>query len=215
MSIDLHLHSRYSDGTDEPADIVDMAVEAGLTTMALTDHDIFDGTEIARRAAEGRIRFIPGVELSVEWDGPGLHLLAWWVDAGSPLDHGLVEVRESRGTRNLEIIAALNDLGYPITLEQVMRISGKGVVGRPHIAAALIEIGAVETASEAFANLLALGQPGYRGRKRLTLELALDLVRQSGGVTAVAHPHTVADDADGFAAAFGRFAEAGVTGVEC
>lgn len=215
MSVDLHLHSRYSDGTVEPAGLVEMAIAVGLTAVALTDHDTFEGIEEARTAAAGRIRFVPGVELSVDWSGPGLHLLAWWVEPGSPLDVELEEVRQSRAERNLAMIAALNELGHPVTLDQVMRISEKGVVGRPHLAQALLELGVVETEGQAFAEYLGSGRPAYRSRKRLALERAVELVRISGGVTTVAHPHTVADNADEFAAAFDTFAALGVTGVEC
>lgn len=215
MSVDLHLHSRYSDGSVEPAGLMEMAIAAGLTAVALTDHDCFEGIEEARAAAAGKIRFIPGVELSVDWAGSGLHLLAWWVEPGSQLDLELDEVRQSRAERNLAMIAALNELGHPVTLEQVMRISEKGVVGRPHLAQALLELGVVETEGQAFAEYLASGKPAYRSRKRLSLEAAVELVRISGGVTAVAHPHTVASSADGFSAAFARFADLGVTGVEC
>ena len=215
MSVDLHLHSRYSDGSVEPAGLVEMAIAAGLTAVALTDHDCFEGIVEARAAAAGKIRFIPGVELSVDWAGSGLHLLAWWVEPGSPLDLELEEVRQSRAERNLAMIAALNELGHPVTLEQVMRISEKGVVGRPHLAQALLELGVVETEGQAFAEYLASGKPAYRSRKRLSLQRAVELVRTSGGVTAVAHPHTVADNADEFATAFDKFAALGVTGVEC
>lgn len=215
MSVDLHLHSTYSDGTLEPAELVDRAVAAGLTTMALTDHDGFEGIAQARAHAAGRIGFIPGVELSIDWDGPGLHMLAWWVEPGSLLDMGLVDVRESRERRNAEIIAALNEMGYPLNAERVAAISEKGVVGRPHIAVALVELGVVTSVGEAFDRFLSSGKPAYRSRLRLTAERAVALVRESGGVTAVAHPHTVADNADGFADAFRRFAELGIDGVEC
>jgi len=215
VSVDLHLHSVYSDGTDEPAVVVEMAVAAGLTTIALTDHDGFEGIAQARISAEGRIGLIPGVELSVDWDGPPMHLLGWWVDAGSRLDRELEEIRESRRSRNVEIIAALNEMGHPITVEEVERISIKGVVGRPHIARALVDHGVVTTNTEAFDRFLGNGRPAYRGRKRLTVERAVELVAESGGVTAVAHPHTIADGADGYTAAFRRFADLGIVGVEC
>ena len=215
MTVDLHLHSTYSDGTFEPRELVDRAVAAGLRTVGLTDHDGFEGIAEARAVAAGRIGFIPGVELSIDWDGPGLHMLAWWVDEGSRLDEELVAIRESRHQRNFEIIAALNQMGYPVTVEQVERISEKGVIGRPHIARALMEHGAVATVAEAFDQLIGSGKPAYRERTRLTIERAVSLVRESGGVTAIAHPHTAADDALGFEAAFRRFAELGVDGVEC
>ena len=144
-----------------------------------------------------------------------MHLLAWWVDDGSPLDRGSEAIRSGRELRNIEIIAALNEMGHPITVDQVQRISEKGVIGRPHIARALMEIGAVASVAEAFDRYLGSGQPAYRPRMRLTVERAVELIAESGGVAAVAHPHTIANDADGFTAAFQRFAELGITGVEC
>ncbi len=209
------MHSVYSDGTDEPAVLVEMAVAEGLSTMALTDHDGFEGIEQARTTAAGRIGFIPGVELSLEWGGLGMHLLAWWVDNGSPLDLELEAIRSGRDLRNIEIIAALNEMGHPITVDQVQRISEKGVIGRPHIARALMEVGAVASVAEAFDRFLGSGQPAYRPRLRLTPERAIELIEQSGGVSSVAHPHTVADQEAGFIAAFREFAELGITGVEC
>lgn len=215
MAVDLHLHSIYSDGTYEPAVIVEMAVARGLSAIALTDHDGFEGIDEARQAAEGRIDFIPGVELSIEWQGRGVHLLGYWIDAGSRLDAELAAIRTSREERNLQIIEALNELGYPITVEEVQAISGPGVIGRPHIAEALMNHGVVDAVSEAFDRFLTRGRPAYRDRLRLTMEHAVELIHEGGGLASIAHPHTIADESDDFRSAVGQLAGLGVDGVEC
>lgn len=216
MAVDLHTHSTYSDGTVSPTAVIDQAVAAGLSTIALTDHDGFEGLDEAAVAAEGRIGFIPGVELSVDWQGRAMHLLAYWIEDGAgPLQHALVEIRESRATRNVEIVDALQEMGIPITLEEVLEESGHGVVGRPHIAAVLCRHGAAADIRDAFDRYLGTGRPAYRPRKRLLAEDAVALARESGGVTSVAHPHTVADSAERYRAAFEAAAALGVDGIEC
>jgi predicted metal-dependent phosphoesterase TrpH len=216
MAVDLHTHSSYSDGSDHPADIVEGAVAAGLTALSLSDHDTFEGIAEAESAANGRIAFVPGVELSVDWQGRAMHLLAYWAGPDpSPLGDGLQVVRDSRVTRNVEIVEALRSMGVPIELDDVLAEAGHGVVGRPHIAAVLMRMGVVESVADAFDRYLANGRPAYRPRRRLTVADAVRLAGESGGVTVVAHPHTVADDADDFRSTFGEIAALGIDGVEC
>jgi len=216
MAVDLHTHSTYSDGTVSPSSVVEQAVAAGLTVVALTDHDGFEGLAEAARTADGRIGFVPGVELSVDWEGRAMHLLAYWVEDGSgPLQDALAEVRDSRRTRNIEIVDALRAMGIDITLGEVLEESGPGVVGRPHIAEVLRRHGVVETIAEAFDVYLASGRPAYRPRLRLTAPQAVTLARASGGVTSVAHPHTVAASAAEYRSVLEGVTALGVDGIEC
>lgn len=215
MPIDLHVHSLYSDGTHPPARLVDAAVAVGLSAMALTDHDLFDGIPEAEAAAAGRLELVPGIELSVAWGDRKMHLLGLWVGPGSPLDENLSEVRMFRSMRNVAMIEALAAMGYPITVDEVATRAEKGVIGRPHMADVLVEKGLFSTNAEAFEALLGEGGPAYRDRERWSVGRAVELIAGSGGVAVAAHPHTVADDADGFRSAFAAFAEAGIVGVEC
>jgi predicted metal-dependent phosphoesterase TrpH len=145
-----------------------------------------------------------------------MHLLAYWIEPRSgPLQDRLAALRAGRNRRNSEIVAALNDMGIAITLDEVELESGGGSVGRPHIAAVLVARRVVTSVPEAFDRYLARGRPAYRDRPRLGAAEAAHLTRASGGVAVVAHPHTVADDRDHFREAFGRFAELGIAGVEC
>jgi hypothetical protein len=215
VPIDLHLHSHISDGTDPPARLVELAHSTGLTAMALTDHDTLEGIPEAASAAEGRLELIAGIELSVQWGDRGMHLLGYWIPDGGAVDGLLAWVQEGRIVRNLEILEALDRMGISISVEELAEESGPGVTGRPHFAAILVRRGVVDTPSEAFDQYLGFGRPAYRPRRRLRAAQAIEAIHADGGVAAVAHPHTVADDSDGFRAAFRAFADLDMDGVEC
>ncbi|HSG80160.1 MAG TPA: PHP domain-containing protein [Acidimicrobiia bacterium] len=216
MAIDLHLHSNRSDGTDPPERIVELAVAARLDAIALTDHDTLEGIEEARAAAAGRIRLVPGVELSVEWPTGAMHLLGYWTEPGTgPVEERLAELRQDRNRRNAEILGALRGLGIDITVDEIVAEAGGSSVGRPHIAAVLLRKGEVASIAEAFDRYLARGRPAYRPRLRLEAAVATGLIHEAGGVASVAHPHTVATSAAEFGRAFEAFADAGIDGVEC
>lgn len=215
MAVDLHTHSTFSDGSDDPSTLVRLALGIGLTALALTDHDTLDGVEEARAAAASTpLAVVPGVELSVDWEPGPTHLLAYWVEPGAgPLADRLADIQEGRARRNREILAALAGLGINLAADD-LRPTG-GLVGRPHIAAALVRGGYVATLQDAFALYLARGRPAYRPRVRLTAAEAVGLTRRSGGVAVLAHPHTLAASADDYAAAFSAFARLGGGGIEC
>jgi predicted metal-dependent phosphoesterase TrpH len=215
VAVDLHTHSTFSDGSDDPATLVRLARAAGLTALALTDHDTLGGIGEARAAAAGtRLDLIPGVELSVDWEPGPAHLLAYFVEPGpGPLADRLVELQEGRARRNREILGALTTLGMPLCPDDLRPTPG--LVGRPHIAAALVRAGHVATLQDAFDLYLAGGRPAYRPRPRLTAAEAVRLTRRSGGVAVLAHPHTVAAAAADYADALVAFAALGGGGIEC
>lgn len=217
MAVDLHTHSRFSDGSDTPTAIAAAAAGAGLTAFALTDHDILEGVEeAASAAAAAGIGFLPGVELSVEWDTGPMHLLAYGIGPGpGPLQDRLTALREGRQNRNHEILEALRTLGIEIDDGELARESGTGATGRPHIAQILVRKGIVDSVAEAFDLYLARGRPAYRERVRLGAEEAVRLTVEGGGAAVVAHPHTVADRAGEFSEAFAAFARIGIAGIEC
>ena len=216
MAVDLHLHSTFSDGSDEPEDLVAAAHRVGLTAIALTDHDNLGGIERATAAAdEAGISLIPGTELSVDWDSGAMHLLVYFLEPGpGPLQDELVSIQEGREERNREMIDQLNRVGIEITDADVIERSGEGVTGRPHFAAVLVAKGHAESISDAFDRYLARGRPGYVPRRRLTAHAAIELAKLSGCVTSVAHPHTLGVGADEYAAAFTSLAGMGLDGIE-
>ena len=216
MAVDLHVHSSASDGTDAPEVVVAKAAALGLTALALTDHDTLSGIHEAREAAARYpVELIPGVELSVDHAGVKIHMLAYFLEpTPGPLQDRLEELRTGRTIRNHRIVERLNELGYPITMEDVLRQAAGDAVGRPHIADALVEAGAIGDRSEAFIGLLGDGGSAYVERDRLTAVDAITLTRESGGVTSIAHPLTINTDAATLRSIFEGLHEAGLTGIE-
>ncbi|MEE1804393.1 PHP domain-containing protein [Streptomyces sp. JV176] len=219
MRIDLHTHSSASDGTDTPAELVRNAVAAGLDVVALTDHDSTRGHAEAIAALPGLDRpltLVTGAELSCRLDGVGLHMLAYLFDPDEPAFLRERElVRDDRVPRARAMVAKLQELGVPITWEQVERIAGDASLGRPHIATALVELGVVETVSDAFTpQWLANGGRAYAEKHELDPFTAIRLVKAAGGVTVFAHPQAVKRGEVVPESAVARLAAAGLDGVE-
>jgi 3',5'-nucleoside bisphosphate phosphatase len=191
MRIDLHTHSSISDGTDEPAELVRRARDAGLDIVALTDHDTFDGLDQA--VAEGErlgIEVFRGMELSCSRHGNSVHLLAYGADPTHPmLAEELRAVRGGRRGRLAGVLTKLADLGVPVSEAEVLaQVGDSPSVGRPHIADALIEAGHVYDRKEAFDRFLGDSGPAHVSRYAIDLERGIDLVHAAGGVAVIAHP---------------------------
>jgi len=194
MRADLHVHSSASDGTDPPAEVMRRAARAGLDVVALTDHDTVAGHAEARAAA-GLVTLLPGMELSCRLDGRSLHMLAYLFDADQPeLAAELARIRDDRVLRARAMVDKLAGLGVDVSWEQVAAIAGQAVVGRPHIARAMADSGAIASPREAFTrDWIADGGRAYVGRYALDPVRAIGLVRAAGGVTALAHPRAGRD----------------------
>lgn len=189
--VDLHCHSTASDGTLPPAEVVRLARRAGLSAMALTDHDTVAGIPEAQAEARALgIDFLPGIEISAEYPHPGtMHILGYGVDPASPdLQNLTRQLIEGRDNRNPKIIARLRELGVAITMQEVEREAGGKVIGRPHIAAILLRKGYVSSVKHAFDKFLAPGGLAYFDKERLTPRQALEMIRASGGLPVLAHP---------------------------
>ena len=218
MPIDLHTHSTASDGSLTPTELIELAATIRLDSVALTDHDTLEGTDEAAVAADRvGIELIPGVELSLDWDRGGMHLLVLWLVPGrGPLQDRLAELQVARNSRNARVVDRLNELGLEITLEEVETEAGTGSVGRPHIAAVMVRRGHVPDIRSAFDEYLGSGRPAYMSRDRLGPEEAIGLARQSGGVPILAHAHTMGlDNQAEVEAMMRRLAAAGLVGIEC
>lgn len=193
--IDLHTHTVYSDGTETPADLVQLASEVGLNILGITDHDSVRGLAEATTAAQATgLTLVPGVELSSSIEGHELHLLGYFVDVtNQPFLAQLAELASRREQRAQRMVERLNDAGIDVTFEQVRAHAGTGSIGRPHIAGALIERGDVKTVSEAFDRFLGKGRAGFVPRATFPPEDAVRLVLDAGGVPVLAHPLTTGD----------------------
>ncbi|CAM5641954.1 PHP domain-containing protein OS=Streptomyces alboniger OX=132473 GN=CP975_23400 PE=4 SV=1 [Streptomyces alboniger] len=216
MRVDLHTHSTASDGTDSPAELVRNAAAAGLDVVALTDHDTTRGYAEAIAAVPEGLTLVTGAELSCRIDGVSMHMLAFLFDPEEPALLAERElVRDDRVPRARGMVAKLNELGVPVTWEQVARIAGDGSVGRPHVATALVELGVVPTVSDAFTEeWLADGGRAHVAKHETDPFEAIRLVKSAGGVTVFAHPaaakrgRTVPDSA------IAEMAAAGLDGIE-
>ena len=187
--IDLHTHTTASDGTTSPEELVQAAADAGLDTIALTDHDTTDGWSRAAAAVPEGLRLVRGAELSCSREGISLHLLAYLFDPSyQPLADRMHELRESRVRRAEQMVRMLVADGIPVTWEQVRDLAD-GTVGRPHVAQALVESGVVATVAEAFTPDW-IGSRGRYWGSRLEVDVVemIGLVRDAGGISVFAHP---------------------------
>lgn len=190
MLADLHVHTTASDGVHSPSTVVSMAAETGLAALAIADHDTLGGVgEAVEAGYRYGLEVLPAIELGAELGGREIHVLGYLVDLqdlefSSQLDF----FRRSRRQRVVKIVEKLRMLGFPITYERVLEIAGGGSVGRPHIARALVEAGAVKSRDEAFNLYLGNGKPAYEPRFKLSPPEAVRMIRRAGGVAVFAHP---------------------------
>ncbi|MBN2451489.1 MAG: PHP domain-containing protein, partial [Lentisphaeria bacterium] len=191
--LDLHCHSTCSDGALSPADLVARADAIGLTALALTDHDTVDGIEAFLAAGtQARTETIPGVEVACMGERSRiLHIVGLWMDVHDPaLTALLARVRRDRLDRNRDMVARLRALGCQIELADVVAAAGGAVVGRPHIARALVNSGSCRSIADAFGLYLGRGKPGYVLRVLPSVEEALGVLDRAGAVTVWAHALT-------------------------
>lgn len=188
--IDLHSHTTASDGENGPLELVHRAREAGVTTLAVTDHDTVVG--IAEAEAAGRrlsVRIVPGIELSAFVGAREVHVLGHFID---PRNVRLVEVsallRVKRRERIVVMVERLAGLGVAVSVERVEALSGGENLGRPHLARALVEAGCAADVADAFRRYLGPGRPAFVERYKLAIEEAIGLVRAAGGTATLAHP---------------------------
>ena len=193
MRIDLHTHSSVSDGTETPAQLLATARQAGLDVVALTDHDTTDGWAEAERTRPSELTVVPGMELSCRWfpeDQPpiSVHLLAYLFDPGSEaLSAERARLRAERLHRGERIVQKLVADGYPLVWEEIAAGCRGGVVGRPHVARALVAAAVVASVDEAFATLLNHRSPYYVAKVDTEVLDGIRMVRAAGGVPVFAH----------------------------
>lgn len=216
MRIDLHSHSNASDGTEPPAEVVRRGREAGLDVLALTDHDGVDGLSAAGAALPAGLTLVPGMELSCRRDGMSVHMLAYLFDANEPeLAAECVRIRHAREQRGRQMVQRLIELGVPVSWEQVTALAGDGVVGRPHIARAMVTAGVIDDPAQAFtAEWIAPGGRAYVSRYAPDPVLAVMLVTAAGGAAVLAHPKAVKRGRTISDEWIAELAEAGLFGIE-
>ncbi|MBI5415189.1 MAG: PHP domain-containing protein [Candidatus Omnitrophica bacterium] len=211
-SADLHIHTHYSDGTMSPQEVVRDALHGGLNCIAITDHDTVDGISAAIEAARGHdLEVLPGIELSTEINGKDIHMLGYlfnWQDAS--LIEQLQKMQNARAERMKKMIQKLEALGIrDISFEEINGSAKAKALGRPHLAAALVEKRIVGSVKAAFDKFLAEGAPAYVPKFKQTPGEAIRLIRGLGGIAVLAHP--MLTNVDEFIPAL---VEAGLGGLE-
>lgn len=189
-SIDLHIHTNYSDGSYSPEKVVKRAAELGLEAIAITDHDEIGGLEPAMAwGKELGVEVISGVELSTHGDGRDVHILGYLFDYRTEAVQTYIRhFQKERYRRARKIVERLKKIGISISFDLVLHISGEGSIGRPHIASALLEEGYVFSMEEAFRKYLADGKPAYVPKLKIAPSEAMKIINHAGGLTFIAHP---------------------------
>ncbi len=213
--IDLHTHSIVSDGQHRPAELVDLAAKAGLSAMALTDHDTMEGLEEALEAGRTHnIEVIPGCELAVVDGRRQLHILALWLRSPAlTLQKALTALRASRHERNRIIVEKLRQNGVNIEYDEVLS-RAQGAVGRPHIAQILLERGVVRTSDEAFKKYLGRQGRAFAAKQELSMDAALALLKAEGATVMLAHPYLLGENGKAMEELVRRYHDMGVDGLE-
>jgi predicted metal-dependent phosphoesterase TrpH len=229
MMIDLHAHTTVSDGGDSPSELVEKAARAGLAAIAVTDHDNDTGCNEAVEAGERLgIEVVRGVEISCDVEDladrgyspsqrPTMHLLGYFIPAGdNPLSGGLADLQYHRANRNRLIVERLNELGVPLTFEEIENEAGGpgAQIGRPHFAAVMVRHGAVPDYQTAFDDYLAKGAKAYISRKLYRPVDAVALMVSAGVVPVFAHPFTLNLDSSELERFTDELVEAGLRGIE-
>ncbi|MFC2011469.1 PHP domain-containing protein [Chloroflexota bacterium] len=192
--VDLHTHSTASDGRESPSEVIRKSAKAGLTVIALTDHDTVDGIVPALETGKTfpQLKVIPGVEISTYVPDGEVHVLGYFIDYTNPeLQTSLKRMSHSRQGRAQGMIAKLRDLGLPIEWERVKEIAGGGSIGRPHLAQAMLEKGYIASFKEAFTKYIGGDGPAYVERDKMTPVEAVELILKTGGLPVLAHPLTI------------------------
>lgn len=188
--VDLHIHTRHSDGANTVKEILNIAKEKGLSAISITDHDTLGAYPFA--LDEGKklgIEVITGIELSCELKGKDIHILGYFIDhTNEKLNKVLEKMREARLQRAEKIVSNLNKQGLDLRFETVLRFAGEGAIGRPHIATALLHEELVYSFREAFDKYIGYDCPAYEDKLQLEPAEVFELIKQAGGVPILAHP---------------------------
>lgn len=215
--IDLHTHSTASDGTFRPRDLIDYAISKGITHLGLTDHDTIEGLEDAViYAREKGLKFVAGVEVSAEFKDRTMHILGYGINFKDKiLNEKLQVLRKSREERNPKIVKKLNEAGFDLSYQDVIKEADGKVVGRPHFASAMLKKGYVSSIQEAFDNYLKKGAPCYVDKFRFEPKEAISMILESGGIPVMAHPLSLNLNFNEIKEVAIKLKENGLQGLEC
>jgi 3',5'-nucleoside bisphosphate phosphatase len=209
---DLHLHTRFSDGTFTPEELVWHAQKHGLACIALTDHDTVEGCDRAAAAgAKAGVEFIPGTELTAELGDTEVHIIGYFLDTQNQLLlEKIAKFQAVRQNRIHEMVAALNLIGIPLRAESVFALANCKSPGRPHVARAMVKEKLIGNLDEAFERYLKKGRPAWVPKTKMSALEAVELIHQADGLAVMAHPGLNHNDG-----IIPELVEAGLDGIEC
>lgn len=215
---DLHCHTTCSDGTSTPQEIIKIAAEAGLSGLSITDHDTIDAYKEAVPLAKAHgIELISGVEFSSMQDDVSVHILAYSFPLNSSIIQNFCFRHSQRRTdRNREILKRLSNHGMPLTEEEVFAVTAAypatehSIIGRPHIALAMLKKGYIQSIQEGFIKYLAEGKSCYTPGDSFSVQETIDIIHQAKGLAVIAHPHLIDHPAT-----LKKLLEMNFDGIEC
>lgn len=213
--IDLHIHTVVSDGTFTPEEVVRRAVALGLSGIAITDHDAVAGCdEAVKLGRELGIEVVPGIEISTKYKR-AVHILGYYIDTASPALHEVLDwIVIDRDTRAEKMTALMAADGLDVNMEDMHRRYGE-IIGRPHFARRLMELGLAESVDEAFDRYVQKGKKYYVGRSFLSMEKSIQLIIEAGGIPVLAHPYQSALTEEELTELIEYSKDCGIQGMEC
>lgn len=213
--IDLHVHTTASDGTNTPESVVGIAAQLGLAAVAVTDHDTVSGyAEAAQAGKELGVEIVPGIEISTKFTG-AVHILGYYIDPDAPeLKSVLDWIVEDRDRRNRKVAELMAADGIPVSYEMMHRRFGD-VIGRPHFARLLIELGYAADMRDAFDRYVEKGRRYYMPRSILSIERSIEVILKAGGIPVLAHPYQYRLDEEKLRGLIEHCMDSGLMGMEC
>jgi predicted metal-dependent phosphoesterase TrpH len=220
--IDLHIHTTASDGSHTPNEVIEMARQQHLKAFSITDHDTTSGVkEIQTASLPKNLKFVPGIEISAAAPksfklNSSLHLLGYGINSSdSGLNEFLVLQHQSRENRIPRIIDRLSQLGIHLNMAEIKRQAGKSVLGRPHIAKALVANGYADSVDDAFDRFLGKRKPAYVDKFRISCRKAIKVIDSAGGIAVLAHPFLIDQNYKKIENLMDILIPFGLAGIEC
>ncbi len=219
---DLHLHTIYSDGEYTPDSIVQKALAENFRAIAITDHDTVEGIEHVVQSAKANLEIIPGIEISAGVQCPNqcsekdnnlseeTHIVGLFIDYKEPNFLKVLKgLSLGRKDRMNDMLQKLDEMGMPITMQEIEKFKTKDVIGRLHLAQTMVAKGYVKNTNEAFDKFIGDDKPAYANRSRLSSKKAISLIKEIGGIPIIAHPHLLKNDS-----VIPQLVEEGIEGIE-
>jgi len=217
MIIDLHTHTRGSDGKCTPQELIDLAISKGIRALAITDHDTIDSIEIAIQYSKDKdIIFIPGIEFNCECSFGKMHMLGLGINHRNEyLLKKLEIIKIERNIRNLELLKGLRKMGIEITMEDVEKVSNGSIIGKPHFAIVMAKKGYADNPKDVFTKFFDIPPLNQYVRKSFGAKEVINIIKNAGGIAVLAHPQTLKLDYEKLEEEVIRLKSFGLDGIEC